>query len=41
MDWKQAALQLGERLASVGPNGYYNMTPDQWLAWALKQVDKQ
>lgn len=41
MDWKTAALCLGEQLASVGPNGYYNMTPEQWLRWALQQIGKR
>lgn len=38
MTWKTAAQMLGERLSTVGPNGYYNMTPEQWLKWALQQV---
>jgi hypothetical protein len=33
-DWKTVALIFGELLSSVGPNGYYNMTADQWLEWA-------
>jgi hypothetical protein len=36
--WKGAALRLGEELASVGPTGYYAMTPAQWLAWCLAQA---
>ena len=32
-DWKAAALRLGEELWNVGPNGYYEFTPVQWLAW--------
>lgn len=35
--WKNAAIRVGEELSSVGPNGYYNMTADQWLAWAMDQ----
>ena len=35
--WRNAALRLGEELSSVGPDGYYNMTPEQWLDWALEQ----
>ena len=34
--WQQAALRYGEDLASVGPNGYYDFTPEQWLNYALK-----
>ena len=33
--WHNAALRLGEELKSVGPDGYYDMTPEQWLEWAL------
>ena len=35
--WKNAAIRLGEELSSVGPDGYYNMTAEQWLSWALDQ----
>jgi hypothetical protein len=35
--WKNAAIRLGEELSSVGPDGYYDMTSDQWLDWALEQ----
>jgi len=38
--WRNAALRLGEELSSVGPNGYYDMTPEQWLDWALEQAPK-
>ena len=36
--WRNAAIRLGEELASVGPDGYYDMTPEQWLEWALEAV---
>jgi hypothetical protein len=36
--WMEAAHTLGEALATVGPHGYYLMTPAEWLAWALAQV---
>ena len=39
--WKDAAMRLGEELASVGPDGYYDMTPQQWLDWAMKQMKKR
>lgn len=39
--WRNAAIRLGEELASVGPNGYYDMTPKQWLEWALKAVKEK
>ena len=35
--WKNAALRVGEDLSSIGPNGYYNMTAQQWLDWAMAQ----
>jgi hypothetical protein len=38
--WRNAALRLGEELSSVGPNGYYDMTPEQWLDWALEQAPR-
>ena len=36
--WKNAALRVGEDLCSVGPFGYYDMTAEQWLDWALSVV---
>ena len=36
--WRNAAIRLGEELASVGPDGYYDMTPERWLEWALEAV---
>lgn len=35
--WKNAAIRLGEELSSVGPSGYYDMTAEQWLNWAMSQ----
>jgi hypothetical protein len=35
--WRNAAIRLGEELSSVGPDGYYNMTAEQWLDWAMDQ----
>ena len=35
--WKNAAMRLGEELSSVGPDGYYDMTAEQWLDWAMDQ----
>jgi hypothetical protein len=32
-EWRAAALRLGEQLTTTGPNGYYSMTPTQWLDW--------
>jgi hypothetical protein len=37
-EWRNAAIRLGEELSSVGPDGYYNMTAQQWLDWAMKNV---
>jgi len=36
--WRNAAIRLGEDLCSVGPFGYYDMTAEQWLDWALSVV---
>lgn len=36
--WRNAALRVGEDLCSVGPFGYYDMTAQQWLDWALSVV---
>ena len=36
--WRNAAIRVGEDLCSVGPFGYYNMTAEQWLDWALSVV---
>ena len=36
--WRNAALRVGEQLTSVGPDGYYAMTPERWLAWALREL---
>lgn len=33
VSWRSAALSLGESIAAQGPTGYYEMTPEQWLAW--------
>ncbi len=38
-EWRQAALIVGERLDRVGPDGYYEMTAQQWSAWALAAID--
>lgn len=36
--WRNAALRVGKDLCSVGPFGYYDMTAQQWLDWALSVV---
>jgi hypothetical protein len=36
--WRNAAIRVGEDLSSVGPDGYYDMTAQQWLDWALSVV---
>jgi hypothetical protein len=36
--WRNAAIRVGEDLCSVGPIGYYDMTANQWLDWALSVV---
>jgi hypothetical protein len=37
IDWKSAALCFGEELVDVGPDGYYNFTPAQWIEWVKKE----
>jgi len=39
--WRNAAIRLGEELASVGPYGYYNMKANEWLDWAMANVKSQ
>ena len=36
--WRSAAMRVGEELASVGPDGYYAMTPEQWRDWCLRTL---
>ena len=36
--WRNAAIRVGEDLCSVAPFGYYDMTAQQWLDWALSVV---
>jgi hypothetical protein len=38
--WRNAAIRIGEELSSVGPNGYYDMTAQQWIDWAMEQEPK-
>jgi hypothetical protein len=40
-EWRNAAIMLGEKLASVGPDGYYNMEAKDWLDWTIKNVQTQ
>ncbi len=37
-EWRRVALRLGESLVDVGPEGYYSLTPDEWLAWAQRYL---
>lgn len=36
--WQSVALAIGERLATVGPKGYYDFTPLEWFLWARRQL---
>lgn len=38
-EWRNAALVVGESLSSVGPDNYYNFTPEQWRLWALSVIN--
>lgn len=35
LTWRDAALRVGEELASSGPPAYYGMTQVEWRDWAL------
>lgn len=39
--WRSVALSLGESWASHGPDGYYDMTPAQWLEWIDAMLEKR
>jgi len=34
-EWKSVALRFGEKLSDVGPDGYYELSPDAWFRWAV------
>lgn len=38
--WKNAALKFGEKLASIGPCGYYEFSSDEWFEWAVNTYEK-
>ena len=38
--WRNAAIRVGENLATCGPAGYYDYTSQQWLDWALDATTK-
>jgi hypothetical protein len=40
LDWRTAALIIGEQLAAVGPNNYYQMTADEWVTWAREALGR-
>lgn len=40
LEWQQAAYRVGEELGENGPDGYYQMTADQWREWALLQTKR-
>ena len=33
--WKTVALRFGEKLSDVGPDGYYELSPNAWFRWAV------
>ena len=37
LTWKDAAKIFGENLSTVGPEGYYDFTPKEWLMWSQEQ----
>jgi hypothetical protein len=38
--WRNAAIRVGENLATCGPAGYYDLTSQQWLDWAVSATSK-
>lgn len=38
--WRNAAIRVGENLATCGPAGYYDFTSQQWFDWALDATTK-
>ena len=38
--WKPVALRFGEKLSDVGPDGYYNFTPEEWFDWVVNTYGK-
>lgn len=36
--WRDAALRIGEEFGFNGPRGYYKMTAEEWIDWALFEV---
>jgi hypothetical protein len=38
--WKSVALRFGETLADIGPCGYHEISPDEWLKWAKETYEK-
>ena len=38
LTWREAALRLGEEFGYTGPDNYYGMKADEWLAWAIPVI---
>lgn len=38
--WKNTACRLGEEFGTVGPNGFYAMTPEELVGWCISQKRK-
>ena len=39
-EWKTVALGFGENLSAIGPCGYYDFSPGEWVEWALNAYEK-
>ena len=39
LTWKQAALLISPLLASKKPEGFAGFTPDDWLDWAVGELE--
>lgn len=41
ISWRSAALLLGEKIGTAGPEGYYAMQPKEWYRWAVAMLEKE
>lgn len=39
-EWRTVALRFGEKLSAIGPCGYYDFSPGEWVEWALNAYEK-
>jgi hypothetical protein len=39
LTWRQAALLISPLLAPKEPKGFQTFTPDEWLKWAVTELE--